>query len=65
MGDRGARVYIVEFAEEAREGDMAVVVEGGVAEDEDAVLSGVMVRYYRYGGAGGLRSVACGEGDRL
>ena len=31
-------VYVVEFAEEGGEGDVAVVVEGGVAEDEDAVL---------------------------
>jgi hypothetical protein len=36
--------YVVEFAEEAREGDVAVVVERGVAEDEDAVLYGRVVR---------------------
>jgi hypothetical protein len=31
--------YVVEFAEEARESDVAVVVDGGAAEDEDPVLS--------------------------
>ena len=31
-------IYVVEFAEEGGEGDVAVVVEVGVAEDEDAVL---------------------------
>jgi hypothetical protein len=30
--------YVVEFAEEARERDVAVVVQGGMAEDEDSVL---------------------------
>lgn len=35
----GKRVkYVVEFAEEARERDVAIVVQGGMAEDEDSVL---------------------------
>jgi hypothetical protein len=34
----GGGTNVVEFAEEAREGYVPVVVEGCVAEDEDAVL---------------------------
>jgi hypothetical protein len=32
------RTHVIEFSEETGEGDVPVVVERGVAEDEDAVL---------------------------
>jgi hypothetical protein len=38
LGKFGGRTNVVEFAEEARESYVPVVVEGCVAEDEDAVL---------------------------